>query len=317
MADIPEQLRQGPFTRATALAAGVTPRVLEGPSFVRVFPRVYAPRLLELTEEQWRSAAAMALPDRARLTGITRLQALGLDFGPRRPLRFVLEGDLHLDLDGVFVHRTRKLAPHDDSGVSPAAAFLAYCALARVIDAIKVGDWLLHHDHTDRAAVLALADAAPWRAGALEATWVLDHLDAAARSLMESECRAVLAFAGLPEPEVNAPLPLGPGREAFGDLWFEKWRTVVEYEGSHHQDDRDQYLSDLDRYALLRRADLRYVQVTKELLARPRRFVGAVHRELVAAGYDGPPPAFGDRWRTLFGSVTAALGPRPAWRAVS
>jgi hypothetical protein len=35
-----------------------------------------------------------------------------------------------------------------------------------------------------------------------------------------------------------------------------------------------------------------------------------VFAELVSRGYDGAPPAFGERWLTLFMRVSHVLGPR-------
>ena len=121
-------------------------------------------------------AATLALPDRAKLTGISRIQQLGLDFGPRTPIRFVIRGDHHLALDGIFLHRTKRLPPYEDNGVTPAAAFIAYCSLARVVDAIKVGDWLLRRGHLTVESVRALALRELWRAGAQEAVWILEYL---------------------------------------------------------------------------------------------------------------------------------------------
>jgi hypothetical protein len=273
-----------------------------------------------MTEDDWVRAATLALPDDARLTGITRLQQLGLDYGPRRPVRFVVERDHHTALDGIFLHRTKRLPPTDEIGVTVAAAFLAYCARTRVIDAIKVGDWLMHRGHLERRDVVSLALSAPWRDGAHEAVWVLDHLEGRSRSLKESETRAVLKFAGLPKPEVNAAVDVHENVELIGDLVYRRWNLVVEYEGAQHQEDREQYVADLDRYGLMRGADVRYVQVTKERLARPQTLVGEVYRALLAGGYDGPAPKFEDTWRQLFLPVSVAVGPRRdriAGRAVS
>ncbi len=194
--------------------------------------------------------------------------------------------------------------------MTPAAAFLAYAARARVIDAIQVGDWLLHHGHMTVDGVRDLALAALWRDGAHEAVWLLDHLDGRSRSLKESETRAVLDFAGLPAAAVNAPIELADDAVVIGDLVYKKWRVVVEYEGSHHQEDRQQYVADLGRYALMRAEEVRYVQVTHEKLAHARTLVGEVFRTLVAQGYTGAPPTFGERWRLLFAQVSAAVGPR-------
>ena len=238
------------------------------------------------------------------------IQQLGLDFGQVDPIRFVVQGDLHIAMDGVFLHRTKRLPPVDDIGVTPAAAFIAYCARARIIDAIKVGDWLLHRGHLTIPEVRALALRELWRAGAHEAIWILEHLDGRARSLPESEVRALMVFAGLARPEVNVAIDDGPDAQIICDLVFRRWRTVVEHEGAHHQQDRAQYNLDLGRYAWMRRRDVGYVQSTHEKLRHPRTLVGEVFVELRSRGYDGPPPSFGDRWLALFAKISTVLGPR-------
>lgn len=308
MREIPEELRGRPFSRAEAVAAGVTSRMLEGQRFVRVHEGVWRTRDHVMTDDDWLIAARLALPDRAHLTGLTRLQQLGLDHGPRLPVRFVIEGDLHRELRHVFLHRTKKLAPHDDDGVCVAAAFIAYCAVARVIDAIKVGDWLLHHGHLTLDELRTLAWSARWRDGALEALWISDYLDGRARSLKESETRGVLEFAGLPRPEVNHPVPLAEVVAVIADLYYVDHGAAVEYEGQQHLDDPLQIASDIERYAVLRRCHVPYVQATNAKLSNPRRLVLEVHQMLVAQGYDGPGPEFGERWRSLFWTVTRAMG---------
>ena len=180
--------------------------MLQGKRFVRVHPRVWRHRDHQMSFGDHVQAAQLALPEGCHLTGISRLQVLGLEFGPVQPVRFVVKGDLHLALDGVFLHRTKRLPPLDGTGVAPAAAFLAYCARARALDAIKVGDWLLHRKHMTLKEVRNLALADQWRAGGDEALWCLDHLDGASASLKESELRAVLNFAGISPPEVNVSL---------------------------------------------------------------------------------------------------------------
>jgi hypothetical protein len=320
MRPIPPDLRSCPFTRTEAHDHGITDRQLDGARFVRLFPRVFRFADHEMSEDDWVIAARLTLPDDAHLTGITRIQQLGLEYGPRRPIRFVVDRDLHLEFDEIFLHRTARLPPIDDVGVTVASAFIAYCARARAIDAIKVGDWLIHHGHLDARDVVSLALAAPWRDGAHEAVWVLAHLDGRSRSLKESETRAVVEFSGLPKPEVNVAVDVRENVEVIGDLVYRRWRLVIEYEGAQHQEDRVQYVADLDRYGLMRAADLQYIQVTKERLAKPQTLVGDVYRALLAGGFDGPAPKFDDHWRQLFLPVSVAVGPRRdriAGRAVS
>jgi hypothetical protein len=305
MPRLPPELLAGPFTLARSRELGVTRRVLAR-HFRRLHYGVWVHRDHVMTRTDLLVAARLALPDRAHLTGITRLQELGLPFGPRIPVRFVIRGDHHLAIDDVFLHRTKRLPPTDEVGVTPAAAFIAYCARARVIDAIKVGDWLLHRGHMSIEEVRALALKELWRPGTHETVWLLEHLDGRSRSLPESEVRALLAAAELPDPEVN--IAIDTEGQVVSDLVYPAWRTVVEHEGSQHQEDRAQYTRDLGRYAWMRRHDVAYVQSTHEKLAHPRSLVGEVYVVLVDRGYDGPPPAFGAPWQRLFGSLSAAVG---------
>ncbi|MCY7400991.1 MAG: hypothetical protein LH477_08540 [Nocardioides sp.] len=305
----PEPLRHGPFARAEGLAAGVPARVLEGTQFVRIHLGVYCHRDHVMTWSDRVEAARIALPASARTTGITRLQQLGLDHGPRDVLDFVVQGDLHLDLDGVFLHRTVAMPSHDDVGVTPEAAFVAYCAETRVLDAIKVGCVLLHQGRLDAALLEQLLVEQPWRRGCAEARWVLSHLDDRCRSFPEAELLALVLFAGLPEPEVNKTIELGVGDILTPDLWFEDYGLAVEYEGSQHQEDRGQYNADIDRYKLYRRTGTAYEQVTKERMRSPKATVRQIHLALVARGYEGPPPEFGELWASLFAPVAAVVRP--------
>lgn len=309
MHEIPSELTQGPFTVKRSRELGL-PRGVLVRRFIRLHPRVWCHPAHPMSHDDRVLAATLALPDRAKLTGISRIQQLGLDFGQRTPIRFVIRGDHHLALDGIFLHRTKRLPPYEEHGVTPEAAFLAYCSLARVIDAIKIGDWLLRNGHVTAESVRGLALRELWRAGAQEAVWILEHMDGRSRSLPESETRAILEFSGLPRPELDVALDDGPEPQVIVDLRYERWGLVVEYEGAQHQEDRGQYVIDIGRYAWMRRHRVPYVQVTKEKLRHPRTLAGDVYAALVALGYDGPPPTFGDRWQLLFGPVSEALGPR-------
>ena len=300
MFDVPDRFRAGPFARSDALEDGISARVIEGVQFVRLHAGVYCHRNHELTRADRLAAARLALPAEARTTGSTRLRELGVVCGPTSPLHFVVSGDHHLAIPGIFLHRTALMPPADEDGVSAEAAFVAYCAAARVIDAIKVGSTLLHLGLMDTGLLHALIVEQPWRRGCAEARWVSEHLDERCRSLPEAELLALVRFSGLPEPEVNPELRDDEGTTVIPDLWFAARRQAVEYEGTHHQEDRDQYNADIDRYLAFRRMHTSYLQVTKERMRRPRLAIRQVHRALVEAGYEGPPPEFGELWAALF-----------------
>lgn len=310
MYDVPHSFRARPFTRAEALAAAIPRGVLHGPQFVRLHEGVFRHRDHRMSPADEVLAARLALPPGARSTGITRLQELGLDAGPRDVLHFVVEGDHHLALDGVFLHRTVLMPPCDDLGVSAEAAFISFCLEATVIDAIRVGSWLLHTATMSEGKLEALLDEQPWRDGAKESRWVLPWLDARCRSMPEAELLTLVRWSGLEEPEVNLTVHLDPTTFVTPDLWWHRPEVAVEYEGAQHQEDRGQYNSDIDRYAAYRRHHTSYVQVTKERLRSRRATVRAIHAELVAAGYDGPAPSFAGLWTLLDVRLSDVVRPR-------
>ncbi|PKH43490.1 hypothetical protein SAMN05192575_108120 [Nocardioides alpinus] len=300
---VPEDFLHRPFRRAEALASGITRSVLQGPQFRRVHEAVYCHVAHDPSFADRIAAARLALPPDALTTGITTLQEMGIDHGPRVPLHFVVQGTLHLAVDGIFLHRTVKLPPSVGGSVSTEAAFVAYCAEARLIDAVKVGCELLRLAHLDLHLLDQLLIEEKWRRGVAETTYVLPFLDDRCRSMPEAELLTYVVCAGLPQPEVNSKVELAPGVQVTPDLWWLLFLLAVEYEGSQHQEDRAQYNADIDRYAAYRRHGAAYELVTKERMRTPKTTVRGIHAALVARGYDGPAPDFGARWDALFQPV--------------
>lgn len=300
---LPDELLHRPFSQREGLALGLTVHKLNGSTWRRVFPTVWAHRDHEMTGNDWIAAATLAMPARAQLSHVSRLRALGLDIDEVKPVHFTVSGDLHLDMDGVFLHRTEVLPPLDDVGVTPAAAFIQYCATARMIDAIKVGDWLLHHRHVTMLEVAELARRDHWRPGARQVRRVLPHLDAASRSLKESEVRVLLVFSGLPAPEANVSLVIAGELIGIVDLLIRCVMLALEYEGRQHAESISQFNRDIHRYAAFRRHRVEYLQITNEMLERPKVMVQRVHARMVELGHDGPTPVFADRWSALFSPI--------------
>lgn len=286
--------------------------MLEGAQFRRLHQGVYRHREHQMTWEDHVQAARLALPESARTTGVTRIQELGLDIGPRWPLHFVVEGDLHLTLDGVFLHSTVKMPAGEEDGVSPEAAFVACCAEARTMDAIKVGCLLLNREQLDLHQLDHLLVEERWRRGVAETTYVLPFLDGRCRSLPEAELLAYVVAAGLPVPEVNHAIEVAPWVELTPDQWYDPYELAIEYEGSQHQEDRAQYNADIERYALYRRHGIAYEQVTRERMRSPKETVRHVHTALVERGYDGPAPDFDGLWPALFRPLSDVVRQRAA-----
>lgn len=310
---VPEELLLGPFTRQSARAAGLSDRQLQGRSFERVFPSVWRHRDHAMSSTDWRDAAMMTLPDRAALSHVSRIQDLGLDIGPVHPVHATIAGDLHRAIDGIFLHRTEVMPPHDDDGVFPAVAFIQCCASMRLLDVLVIGDFLLHQGLATPEQILAICAMHPWRPGAAQAPRVLPWLDERSRSPKESELRAYVVAAGLPQPEVNVDV-LGFEGQFLGiaDLWFRRWRLALEYEGRQHAETTRQFQRDIDRYAGYRENEVAYLQFTASMTPQPTRAVQRVFEALVRQGFDGPPPVFGPRWGALFQAVPVPVSGRKA-----
>jgi len=297
---IPQGFSDRPFHRREFTAAGLSPKLLLGRRFHRVFPGVWARTGHLLTDDDLRLAAGLCLPDAAALSHHSRIQALGLDLGPASPVHFTIDRDLHLAIDGIVLHRTAVLPPRDAVGVTAAGAFIQSCSRGRLIDLIAVGDWLLHHGHADVLEIGELSLSHPWRPGARQAQRVLPWLDRRSASLKESEQRALVLACGLPEPEVNADVYHRGQRIAITDLLFSEWGVAVEYEGRQHAESAVQFHRDISRYAAFRDIGLDYLQVTQSMLAQPRALMLRIDDLLRRRGYAGPPPTFDHRWKALF-----------------
>lgn len=269
--------------------------MLDHPRFVRVHPSVFRLASTELDRAGEIAAAQLALPGDAVLSHTTRLELAGVDVGDP-VLHFTIGRELHLEYDGVMLHRTVKLPPCDGLGVSLAAAWVQSASVLSPIWAIAAADRLIARKLTTMATLVEVAVLDPWRPGAELVEQLVPWVDARSASFPESRTRVLLRAAGLEAPEVNAPIMDGPDLLAVGDLVFRRWRLVVEYEGRQHAFDTRQFEWDIERYRRLSESGWRYLRLTARDLANPRRLARLVHRALVAQGYDGPEPDFGTVW---------------------
>lgn len=301
---VPSALHGRPFHRDEALALGVTSRQLQHPRFVPLLPRVYCLEDTLMTSRSWVHAGRLTLPADAHVSHHTRLVELGVELGPTFPLHFTVPRDLHLAAtpDSLFLHRTVVLPPVDASGVSIPAALAGAASILRLVDVVKLADWVLHRGHVRLDELHRFTVTDPWRPGVEELRRALDLVDPRSRSLPESEVRCLLVAAGLPRPESNLDIHDADGRFlACGDLVYRWLRLIIEYEGRQHALDALQFERDIHRYGDLRGEGWAYLQVVASMLRRPRDLVCEVHRLMVAQGYDGPAPSFvGTRWHSLF-----------------
>ena len=138
------------------------------------------------------------------------------------------------------------------SASTPAAAYLAYCAAARLIDA-----------HQGRRAGCCIGNtslAESWSGvGSRRAVETRRPRGGLVRRATPRRCPFTPRVRGRGAADVRRPARAGARTSRWtttsriiGDLVYRRWRTVVEYEGAQHQEDRVQYVRDLGRYGWMR-----------------------------------------------------------------
>ena len=104
---------------------------------------------------------------------------------------------------------------------------------------------------------------------------------------METRLRWLLVQAGLPRPEVQAPIPEARAR---ADLYYPQTRLIIEFDGGNH---RDRMVEDNRRQNLLMNAGYQVLRFTaSDLYNRPETVVRQVS---AAVGSSATRPAAAPR----------------------
>lgn len=135
------------------------------------------------------------------------------------------------------------------------------------------------------SAVLQVAQEHAGERGLEQLRAVVPLVDPGAESVPETRVRLLLMSSGLPRPETQLPIRDGNRVVAWADMGWRQWRTVVEYDGTHHWTDERQRTKDIDRYEMLAALGWAVVRVNSEQLrSRPSEIVERVRRRLREAG---------------------------------
>lgn len=304
VADPPFDPRR-PFTRAEALAAGVTPWQLRGAGYARVYRNVYVSRDVPRTVEL-RARAGLRLAPRGTVVSHYTAAALwGGALTASSEIHVSIPVDETFRVDGIRTHRDRVVRASTTRGgvrlTTPEQTFVDLAAELDLVQLVVLGDGLVHRGHTTPARLVE----ASWRRSGSRhclalraANLVRDGVD----SPPESRLRLLIVLSGLPEPTVNHILR-DPGT---GD-WLRRFelaypllRIAVEYEGRHHRDDAEVWAADIDRREGLDRNAWRVVQVISSgLFDHPLRTLQRVDQARVDRGAV-PVGTFWDEWRRYF-----------------
>lgn len=123
------------------------------------------------------------------------------------------------------------------------------------------------------------------------AAWAITRARTGAESRPESLLRLAIVAGGLPEPRLNVDIRDGAGRFlGRGDMVYELYRLVVEYDGDHHRSDTTTYNHDLERVDALTGAGWRVLRITAGMFFGQRATaVARVRAALLAAGWHPTP----------------------------
>ncbi len=296
-----------PFTRADAIAAGLSPKQLRGSRFRRIFRGVYVS--VDVPDRPpIRIEAALLLHPRdavASHQSAARVYRLPV---PTHPLEHVTVAEPveRTRVTGISCHVARRTDADVRvvNGIRVSAPCLMFVELASVlelVDLVVVGDALVRLGLVTCEELVAFCAASGERYAAAArraASYVRKRVD----SPMETRLRLLLVLAGLPEPEVNLTVLDEAGRPRFRfDLSYPELKLIVEYDGRQHAEDDDQWLGDLERREWLDDANWKILVVTsKGIYANPAGTIERVVRNLRERGCRTLPSRLSEAWRPHF-----------------
>lgn len=173
---------------------------------------------------------------------------------------------------------------------SPARTFTDVAYQLSIPELVAFGDAMMRKYGTSQRELLATILRRKRYPGRLKARQCVDLLDPRAESPKESELRIMLQTAGFPTPSINPDILDHHGQFlARGDIAYEDYRVLVEYDGAYHAE-MHQRAHDAARRALLREHGWIVVEIVGEDMKHPGRVIARVRKALTERGWHPRPP---------------------------
>ena len=293
-----------PFTVSEAAVAGLDASSLRSRRYRRLLQGVYVDAQVPLTPKV-RAMAALALhPSTAFVSHQSAAALRGLPVSRCDRVHVTVEqASERAQAHGVATHvkccETEIELVHGIRVSKPMDLFIELTGQLSLLDAVVVGDAMVHRGYFTADELREFCRATRrWhsRRARKAASYVRDGVD----SPMETRLRMLIVFAGLPEPKVNHVLLAPDGRilRRF-DLSYPQLRLIIEYDGRHHIEVRDNWESDLDRREEIEGDDWRFIVVTqKGVYLEPERTIQRVARAVRRRG--GKVGPIRDTWKLHF-----------------
>lgn len=286
------------------MRAGLDRWHLEGSSWRRLGPSVYAWAGLADKPELKLEAARLRLPPTAVFSGRTAAWLHGLDVVACEPIEVTIPKGTGVSARSGLVVRRAVVAANEVvscrgmRATSILRTLSDLCIRLTVTEAVVIADMALHAGLTGLADLQSFGLSRAHRVGVANLRRVASLADPAAESPMETRLRMVLVLGGLPRPRAQVSLHDSRGRFlGRPDLYYPDHRLGLEYDGGIH---RASLADDNRRQNRLLEAGIRLLRFTAgDVLHNPDSIttqVGAVlssrpisRREPALAGLPPPP----------------------------
>lgn len=211
------------------------------------------------------------------------------------------EGAAHLNRPHVIVHRMKL---YDDEvttvdGIpvtTPERTWLDLAEMLSVDEVVVAGDSCVRVPRPEfegrdeplcsLADLQRMIDRHKGKRGLRKAKEAIRLIRVGADSAQETMLRLAIVRAGLPEPELNVPIPADDGRRHHQpDLSYRRYRVGIEYEGEHHGDELqiERDIARSERYSALGWTEVR---ISKRHMSNDgKAAVAKVRSALVQAGW--------------------------------
>jgi hypothetical protein len=201
---IPDELRRRPFQLCEAVAAGVTPRMLQGHGFRRVHQGVWICADVGLNTEMRFDAARLALPPGAIGSHQLAGEILDLIVPPASKPQFWLpESAKGSTYPGIRPHWCQEqpdsIMVHGRPVTTAAKTFIDLATQLRALDLVVFGDSAVRRGWTTPEELVALSRERG-RRHIRRARWAAALVRRRVDSRPETLLRLLLVLAGLPEP---------------------------------------------------------------------------------------------------------------------
>ena len=242
---------------ASARPAGLARGQLRGPSFLRLSHDLVV-RLDDAIDERERlQLLSTVLPPDAAFSHLTAASLFGAPVQAPKRAHIVLTPRKVPPQRAEFIVHTRLLGLEDVEEfeglrvTSGAQTFLDVSEHLPPPELVAVGDALLRAGRMTPEAVADRLARADRVRGVVRARACAPLLSPLAMSRPESLMRYWLVTSDLPDPVPQLAVRDRRGRVvAHGDLGYDDWRIVLEYEGRQHAE-IEQFGRDVDRYSLM------------------------------------------------------------------